>query len=171
MWQFLFLRKPMEITFNCISKLYIIIIIIFQYSGWLRAEGRGSISGRVRNRSLWHHVRIGPGDHVTSCAIDTEKSFPWSKAAGALSFLIFAWYRGWECVKLYLHCPYIFMAWCLMKHRVIIIVVVVVVVVIIIIIIIIIIISSSSSIESRWRNWRLLAFVCVCVCVCVCVSV
>jgi hypothetical protein len=60
--------------------------------------------GNVYNKGKGHHrVQNGSGVHPACCPMGTRSSFPGCKAAGAWS---------------YTSTPqYVFMAWCLVKHR------------------------------------------------------
>jgi len=70
---------------------------------------------------LWFDCRVqnGSGAHKASYPMGMGRLFPGDKAAGASKWpltSIYCW--GQECVELYLHySQYIFMAWCLFKHR------------------------------------------------------
>jgi hypothetical protein len=65
-----------------------------------------------------HRVQNGSGAHPASYPMGNRGSFPGGKATGAWSWPLTSIYcRGQECVELYLHSQYIFMTWCLVKHR------------------------------------------------------
>jgi hypothetical protein len=54
------------------------------YRNRIRADGRGSITGRGNDFCLLQSVETGSGVHQTSYAMSTECSFPGGKAVAAL---------------------------------------------------------------------------------------
>jgi hypothetical protein len=62
----------------------------------------------ARNFSLRHHVQTGSGAYPV-----TGSSFPGGKADDSPPSSA----KVKDCVELYLHSQYAFMAWCLVMHR------------------------------------------------------
>jgi hypothetical protein len=77
-----------------------------------------SIPGRGWDFLLRHHVHTGSGAHPAFCPMATGGSFCGSKAAGAWSWpLTFVYFRSRMRGAIPPLPQYIFMAWCLVKHR------------------------------------------------------
>jgi hypothetical protein len=75
--------------------------------------GRHDFDSRQRQRFFFisaARAALGPTQPPTNVY--------WCKASGAWSHSLSSIYcRGWKCVKLYLHSPYVFMASYFVKHR------------------------------------------------------
>jgi hypothetical protein len=67
----------------------------------------------VGNFSLRNRVQTGSGAHRTSFPMGTGGFFPRGKAAGSIH-LVSKSKNVWSCTSTP---PYVFMAWCLVKHR------------------------------------------------------
>jgi len=66
------------------------------------------------NFFLHYRVQKGSEAHPASYTVGTRGSIPGGKAAGAWNWpLTSIYFRGQECVELYLHSQCAFMAWCL----------------------------------------------------------
>jgi hypothetical protein len=77
---------------------------------------RAWFPARAGNFFLHHRVQNGSGAHPASYPVGTRGCFPGAKAGGAWSWpLTSILCQGHECVELYLHSQYVFMAWCLVK--------------------------------------------------------
>jgi hypothetical protein len=62
------------------------------------------VSAGTESFSLHQRVQTGSGTHLVSYPMGTSVSFPGAKAAGAWNRpLTSTWFRGRECVELYLH--------------------------------------------------------------------
>lgn len=69
-----------------------------------------------RNVSVLHSFKAGFRVHPPFYPIGTRDSFPAGKATGSkVDTSIYD--RGSECIQLYLHSPYVSVAWCLVKCR------------------------------------------------------
>jgi len=82
--------------------------------------GRPLFDSRQEQRflSVRHHAQADHPTHPASRPTCTGSSFPGVKAAEAWNWpLTSSLCRGEEYVKLYLHFPYVFMAWYLTKHK------------------------------------------------------
>jgi hypothetical protein len=70
------------------------------------------------NFSLHHRIQNGSRSHPASSRMGSRGSFRGGKAAGEWSWPLTSIYcQGQECVELYSTPQYVFMAWCLVKHR------------------------------------------------------
>jgi hypothetical protein len=77
------------------------------YSTGLRAGWSGDrVPAGAVNFSLHHRVQTESGAHPASYLMGTRGSFPGGKAAGGWSWpLTSTYFRGHECVDIYLHSP------------------------------------------------------------------
>jgi hypothetical protein len=82
-------------------------VIAQWYSAKLRAAWLGvRVPEGVGNFSLHHRVQTGSEAQPATYSVGSRGSFPRDKTAGAWSWpLISIYYRGQECVELYLHSP------------------------------------------------------------------
>jgi len=62
--------------------------------------------------------RLALGSVQPPYPVGAASSFPKNKAAGAWSWPLTSYCRGQECMVLYVHPQYVFMPWCLLKHRI-----------------------------------------------------
>jgi hypothetical protein len=87
--------------------LYAFLISVSGVSLGYRLDDRGvRVPVGAGNSSPHHRVQTGSGAHAASYPIGTRGSFSGEKAAGAWSWpLTSIYYRGQECVDLYLHSP------------------------------------------------------------------
>jgi hypothetical protein len=70
------------------------------------------------NFSLHHRVQNGSGAHPSSCPVGNRGYFPGDKAAGhEADYSPPSSAEVKECVELYLHSQYTFMAWCSVKKK------------------------------------------------------
>jgi hypothetical protein len=86
-----------------------------RYSAGLPAGWPGvRVPAGVGNFSLQHRVQTGSEAHPAPYPMGSRDSIPGDKSAGAWSWLLTSIEcRVQECVELYLHSQYAFMAWCL----------------------------------------------------------
>jgi len=107
------LRARDQVLHPCNTQHIISIVIR------LGLDDRGLIPGEGRGFSLHDRFRTGSRAHPPSYAVGTGGFFPGGKAAEAWNWpliSILCWRS--ECLKLYVHSPYVFMVWWLIKAQI-----------------------------------------------------